>query len=211
MNRMPSPAALFAAAAVAATLVLTGCGVVPGTGTPPRVFVLSPKTTYSPDLPKADWQLTVDLPVAEAGLNNQRIALQRNALTLEYYADANWVDTAPAMVQRLLVESFENTGKIVAVGRQSVLLRSDFNLLVDLREFQAEYNGDGPPKVHVRLNGKLVRMPQRTIIGAMTAEFVEPAKGTDLNSVVDAFDEALGKTMKRLVEWTIRTASKAEP
>jgi ABC-type uncharacterized transport system auxiliary subunit len=32
-----------------------------------------------------------------------------------------------------------------------------------------------------------------------------------MDSIVNAFDEALGKTMKRLVEWTIRTAQKAEP
>jgi len=208
MKRMRSPARTIGAVLVAAAL-LAGCGVVPGTGTPPRVFVLSPKTTYSPDLPKVAWQLTVDMPVAVSGLDNQRIALQRNALTLEYYADANWVDTAPSMVQRLLVESFENTGKIVAVGRQSVLLRSDFNLLVDLREFQAEYRGSGPPRVHVRLNGKLVRMPQRAIIGTMTADHFEQATGTDMDSVVNAFDEALGKAMKRIVEWTIWTAEGA--
>lgn len=208
MKRIVSPARRIGAVIVAAAL-LAGCGIVPGSGTPPRVFVLSPKSTYSPDLPKATWQLTVDMPVAEAGLNTQRIALQRNALTLEYYADANWVDTAPAMVQRLLVESFENTGKIVAVGRQSVLLRSDFNLLVDLREFQAEYRDGAAPRVHVRLNGKLVRMPQRAIIGTMTAENLEQAQGTDMDAVVHAFDEALGKAMKRLVEWTIWTAQAA--
>ena len=34
----------------------------------------------------------------------------------------------------------------------------------DLQEFQAEYLGEGPPRVRVRLNAKLVRMPQRTIV-----------------------------------------------
>ena len=90
-----------------------------------------------------------------------------------------------------------------------MLLRSDFNLLVDLREFQAEYRDGGAPRVHVRLNGKLVRMPQRAIIGTMTAENFEQAQGTDMDAVVHAFDEALGKAMKRLVEWTIWTAQAA--
>ena len=68
------------------------------------------------------------------------------------------------MILRLLVECSENTGKIVSIGRQSVTLRADYSLLTDLREFQAEYLGEGPPRGRVRLNAKLVRMPQRTIV-----------------------------------------------
>ena len=48
-----------------------------------------------------------------------RIALHRASVELEYYARANWTDLAPAMIQTLVVESFENSGKIVAVGRFS--------------------------------------------------------------------------------------------
>ena len=52
------------------------------------------------------------------------------------------------MIQTLLIESFENTGKIIAVGRQSLGLRSDFNLKLEVREFQAEYfPKDAAPRV----------------------------------------------------------------
>jgi cholesterol transport system auxiliary component len=85
-------------------------------------------------------------------------------------------------------------------------LRSDYTLITDLREFQAEYEGSaGPPNVRVRLNAKLVKMPDRVIVGAMNSEYVERAKGTDLPAIVGAFDEALGKSLKRIVEWTLRT------
>ncbi len=188
---------------------LAGCtgSLLPGaTSEPPQLFVLSPKTTFSTDLPRVDWQLTIDVPNAQAGLNTARIALRRSPISLEYYARANWTDTAPMMVQTLLVESFENSGRIVSVGRQSVTLRADFSLLTDLREFQAEYNAGGPPKIRVRINAKLVQMPQRIIIGAFTVERVQPAAGTDLDSVVSAFDVALGKTLKRIVEWSLKKA-----
>lgn len=198
-------------AAIAVALAVASCGVLPGTGEPPQIFVLTAKSSFAPDLPRVDWQLTIDLPVAEAGLNSARIALQRSRVTLEYYANANWVDTAPAMIQKLLVESFENTGKIVSVGRQSVALRSDYSLLIELREFQAEYMDGGRPTAHVRMNAKLVKMPQRTIIATFTAEHFEPAAAGDLASVVMAFDEALGKVMRRVVEWTFRAATGALP
>jgi cholesterol transport system auxiliary component len=175
-----------------------------------RLFNLSPKNTFASDLPTADWQLTVAIPVAQAALNNTRIALQRQPLTLEYYSYANWTDTAPIMIQTLLVESFANSGRIVSVGRQSANLRADFNLLTELREFQAEYRGASVPTAHVRVTAKLIRMPERTIISSDSFEFRDKASGTDLTAVVAAFDHALGKTLKRIVEWTLREGSKAE-
>lgn len=195
-----------AALAVAASVALAGCAgnFLPGARTePPKLYVLTPKSTFAPGLAKVRWQLTIDVPIAEAGLNTARIALRRTPITIEYYERANWIDTAPIMVQTLLVESFENSGRIVGVGRQSTAIRADFILVTDLREFQAEYHLGAMPQARVRLNAKLIRMPERVIVGATTIERLHEAAGTDLESVVEAFDVALGKTMKRIVEWAL--------
>lgn len=193
-----------AALALAGLLALGGCQL-PGTGEPPNLYTLSPKNTFATDLPKVDWQLIVETPIAAAGLNTSRIALQRSPVTLEYYANANWTDIAPLMVQTLLIESFENTGKIVAVSRESTTLRADYLLKTELREFQAEYDGSGPPRARVRINAKLARMPDRSIIGSYTVERQEPAASGDLSAIAVAFDEALGAAMRRVVEWTLTT------
>ena len=184
----------------------SACSVLPTIQPPPRLFVLSPKSTFSADLPKVNWQLTVEAPIAAAGLNTARIALRQSPVSLEYFERANWIDTAPIMVQTLIVESFENSNRIVAVARQSVSLRADYSLLSDLREFQADYDGQSTPLIRVRLSAKLVKMPQRTIIATLTAEHTARANGTDLESVVWAFDAALGKSIKRIVEWALTTA-----
>jgi cholesterol transport system auxiliary component len=197
-----------AALAVAASIGLAGCAgdFLPGARTEPsKLYVLTPKSTFAPNLAKVAWQLTIDVPIAEAGLNTARIALRRTPITLEYYERANWIDTAPIMVQTLLVESFENSGRIVGVGRQSTAIRADFILVTDLREFQAEYHLGAMPQARVRLNAKMIRMPERVIVGATTIERLHEAAGTDLVSVVEAFDVALGKTMKRIVEWALTT------
>jgi cholesterol transport system auxiliary component len=195
----------------AIALAVAGCSaVLPGSGEPARMYTLTPKTTFSPDLPRADWQLTVDQPISEAGLNTTRIALRHSPVTLEYFARAEWVDKAPVVVQKLLVESFEATGKIVAVARQSVSLRSDYNLLCELREFQAEYDGGGPPSAHVRLIVKLVKMPDRVIVGSYSADFTERAASGEMERIVEAFDVALGKALKRIVEWTLMTAAEVQ-
>lgn len=192
-----------------ALATLSGCGgsILSGiTAEPPQLYILTPKSTFSKNLPNVKWQLTIDKPIAQAGLATSRIALRQSPISLEYYARANWIDTAPLMVQTLLVESFENSNSIVSVGRQSVTLRADYSLLTELREFQAEYNGPGAPKTRVRINAKLVKMPQRIIIGTMTVERVQAAASGDMKDVVQAFDTALGKALKRVVEWTLVTA-----
>ena len=192
-------------AAGLALIPLSACtGLLPGTGEPLKLYTLTPKTTYPEGLPAVEWQLVVETPVAPAGINTNRIALAHSPLTLDYYAGASWTDSAPAMVQTLLVESFENTGRILAVGRESVGLRPDFVLKLELREFQAEYRSpETPPLVHVRIIGKLVRMPVREIVATHMAEESVAASANTLDAVVTAFDAALGPVLKDLVIWAL--------
>ncbi len=208
---LPRVAALALAVALASSI--GGCSL-PGSGDPAQLYVLSPKNTFAADLPKVEWQLAVEVPIAAAGYNTARIALQRTPLTLDYFADAAWSDVAPAMIQTLIVESFENVGRIVGVSRESVTLRPDYVLRTELREFQAEYFGpDGAriPTVRVRVVALLIRMPDRAIVASQSFERTERAAGPDMKAISTAFDEALGGVLKRLVEWTLRAAPPERP
>ena len=208
MSAMRMPSAVLWLAVLS---MLLGACALPGGGEPPNLYTLTPKSTFSPDVPRVDWQLIVETPVAAAGLNTSRIALQRSPVTLEYYANANWTDVAPLMVQTLLIESFENSGKIVAVSRESTTLRADYMLKTELREFQAEYDGSGPPRARVRVNAKLTRMPDRAIIASHTVERMVRAERSDLPSIALAFDEALGGAMRRIVEWALAAPGSPAP
>lgn len=196
--------------AIALLAAAAGC-TLPGGGEPPQLYTLTPKSTFDPNLPSVQWQLVVERPVAAAGINTQRIALQRSPVTLDYFARASWTDQAPALVQTLLIESFENTGKIRAVSRESTQVRPDYILQTELREFQAENEVTGKmPTAHVRLNGKLIRMPDRTIIGSYTADRRAAATRGDIEGIVLAFDEALGRAMKEIVEWALKAPGTTE-
>ena len=191
-------------AALLCTLLLAGCAnVIPGRGVPPKLFSLSPKSTYSAGLPTVNWQLVVEVPITAETLDTARIALSRDRYTLDFYGNARWAERAPMMIQTLLVESFENTEKIVAVARQATDLRADYVLKTDLREFQAELSGDGRPTVRVRINAKLVKMPERIIIASFKSERAVEAESSNLIDVVRAFDTSLGKVLKQVVEWAL--------
>lgn len=184
---------------------LGGCEILPKVGEPVDLYTLTPKTSFANGLPKVNWQLIVELPIAAAGLDTARIALQHTPYTLEYYARAAWTDNAPAMVQTLIIESFESTGSILAVGREAIGLRPDFILKTDLREFQAIYYDDQTPgpTILVRMNAKLVEMPERRIVSSNTFESRTPAASDGFKDIIQAFDEGLGHVVKKIVVSTL--------
>jgi cholesterol transport system auxiliary component len=192
--------------AALAPAALTGCATLNPTA--PSLYTLTPRAALDSALPRVDWQLLVEAPAAAAGIDTPRIALARTPTSLDYFADVSWADRVPNMVQGLIVQSFEDSGRIVSVGRDTVGLRSDFVLKSELRDFQAEYGTAGaamPDRVHVRLSAKLVAMPRRTIEAGETFEAVVPVRGRAFTDVIAAFDEALGRVTGGLVGWALRS------
>lgn len=208
----------FLAFLVALGAITAGCVELPGSKTKaPRLYVLTPKSTFDKKLPVVQWQLLVDTPVAPAGLSTARIAMQDSPYELRYFQHANWTDFAPQMVQALVIESFENSNRIVSVGREQIGMRSDFQLKSELREFQAEYGRrmppdtttlgpkEPPPWARVRINVKLVKMPQREIVATQTFERRVRARANKMADIIEAFDTALGKVLKSMVSWTLKS------
>ncbi len=207
--------------AAAVALSLTGCAElaqIGGVATAPDLYSLTPKSTFAGDLPKVDAQVVIEAPTADASVNTDRIAIKPNALQVKYFAGARWVDRAPLVVQRLMVESFENTGAVSSVSQSSVGLRNDFTVITDLREFQGELQAGAPAEgpdakpvlARVRLNVKIIQEPQGIIIGSHSFPAAVEATEPGMLAVARAFDEALGRSMRDAVEWTIRIIDTAE-
>lgn len=192
-------------------LALAGCeSLLPGSGPSPRLYRLTPKSTFATGGDPVDWQLLVETPYASASLNTVRIGLMSAATRFDYYARANWTDRAPLMVQTLVVESFENSGRIVAVGRETVGLRPDFVLKIELREFQAEaYRASGQHEPRVGFSVKLVEMPNRLIVASTVIERKGSADPNELSAIIQAWDDALGSALKELVGWTLAAGEAA--
>jgi cholesterol transport system auxiliary component len=206
MRLSPFPASLRAALALAAAFAASACqGLIPGASRdPPRLYELTPKSTFDPTLPRVRSQLVVEAPESASGLQTSRIAVKQKPTTLDYYARSEWTDLAPRLVQTKLIESFENSGKIVSVGREGSGLRSDYILKSELRHFEAQLYDSEKPLIRVVVNVKLVRMPAREIVANRSFERTSKVDAADIDKLVEGFDEALGGVLKRIVEWSIR-------
>jgi len=200
----------WAACGVAAVL-LAGCELIKAAEEPTDLYTITPKSTFDPNMPAVYWQLAVDVPVAAANVNTGRIAIAMSPTSSDYYSKTAWTDRAPVMVQTRIVDSFENSKKIVAVARESIGLRANYVLQTDLRNFEAMYFYGKPPIVKVRIVAKMVRLPDRQIIGTATFERCVRARADKVPKVVEAFDQALGSVMKRLVAWSLKTPPSRVP
>ena len=188
----------------ALALAPAGCtSLLPQGSAPPKLYTLTPATDFAPDAKHVAWQLLVDVPASAVALDSDRIALSRSATTIDYFADAAWTDRAPLLVQSLLVQSFENSGRITAISRESLALRADYILRPELRHFEAEYAGGAVPSAHVQIGAKLVKMPERTIVAQQRVDTRAPARENQVSAIVEAFDTALREAMRKLVDWAL--------
>ena len=179
---------------------------------PTDLYTVTPKSTFDPDLPAVYWQLAVEAPVAAASLNTGRIAIAMTPTSTDYYAKVAWTDRAPLMVQTRIVDSLqEATRKIVAVVAR--VDRAACQLPAAARP--AQFRGDvllrpaaDRAGAHHRQAGAHARSPDHRVA---SFERCVRARADKVPKVIEAFDQALGSVMKRLVSWTLRTPPPQPP
>jgi cholesterol transport system auxiliary component len=181
----------------------TGCGLL--SEVPKRqLYRVNPTVSFAAALPHVAAQLLVAVPNAPAGLDTARIALSRSPVSLDYFADAEWTDRVPLLVQSAIVDGFEGSKVVPAVGRDSAGLRADFIIETDIRDFSAVYDSPGgSPRVSVAINVKLIKIPERRIIAQTSTARRQPAAANAVPEIVRAFDVALGAVVEEVVRWAV--------
>jgi cholesterol transport system auxiliary component len=176
---------------------------------PPELYVLHPAFGPLPDTPLIRQQLVVAIPVASEALDTARIALERAPNTMDYYAHAQWTDRLPLLVQALLVEAFEKSGGIAAVGRETEGIRADVVLETEIRHFEAYYAvPDTAPEIHVALMARLVGALHREVIGVSEVTRSARAAANDMPNITAAFAAAAGDALREIVRWALPTLPK---
>jgi len=196
----------------AATLALNACGIDKLIGPPeaPQIYVLRPAAGDIQG-PRVSWALGVDRPDAANDVDTDRIAISRSANTQDYYANASWPDKLPSVVQDLLVQAFEKSGRIDQVATDAAGVHTDYILQTDIRTFEAHYAlPDGPPTGVVAIEARLISRNDHSIVARTLVEEQALATQNSVDAAVDAFDRALGNATTRLVNWTLGAVPSSE-
>jgi cholesterol transport system auxiliary component len=205
MNRTLHP--LRSATIAFAVLAAAGCAKL-FTEAPRPLFRVSAPLDVAANLPHTNAQIVVDAPYAPEGLELRRIAIVRASNGLDYLADGDWADRTPDMVRAVLVEAFENSKAVAAVGPDTLDLRADFEIDGDLRHFEAVYDSpaatsNAAPTVWVALAVKLVKIPEHKILAQTLISARELAAANATPQIVAAFNTAMGSVAKQVVAWTL--------
>lgn len=192
--------------AALAPLLLAACGGLFPAPPERQLYRLGPSFAFPATLPHADIQLAIATPSATSGLDTRRVALANSSESLDYFADAEWVDSVPLLTRAALVEGFEASGAVAAVEPAALGLTADFVLETAIRDFEAVYAGaNRPPRVKVALDLKLVAFPQRRIVAGTVISGEADAAGNAVPAIVTAFNVALGRAVEQAVGWTLTT------
>lgn len=193
-------------ALLAAALMLTGCSdILPKPAPPPALYRLTAAGDFPSRTALAPIQLQIEVPNAEAALDTTRIALSRSATTLDYFADAAWTDRLPLVLQAQLLASFQNAHRLVAIAGASSAARSDAVLIIELRHFEAQYGGSGPPQWRIELNADLISANDRKVIATRLFTGSAAVPQNNMTAIVDGADQAWRGVATQIVNWAADT------
>jgi cholesterol transport system auxiliary component len=166
-----------------------------------QVYVLRPSwSAPAASLPASAGvgSVQVTLPLAAAGLSSDSIVVLRPGERLDYYGAARWAGAAPAMLQTLAIDALRASKRFSLVESDAGPFATDYVLSLELRHFEAEYTGAGPPTVHVALMCTLGRRTDRDVIASFDADSSVTADADRMQSVVAAFEQATGDALSQL-------------
>ncbi len=148
--------------------------------------------------------LVIETPAAGGALDTDRIMIRPGPLQAQYLPGARWTDTAPVMLQNLMLRAFEDTNALRYVGRRPLGGTGDYVLISELTDFQAELDATGQGvTTRLRMTVRLVREADASIIGSRTIQTVAQAASTDTLAVVQSFDQATAAALQDLTGWAL--------
>ncbi len=141
-------------------------------------------------------ELSIAMPTAISLIDSPRIVV-RTGPDHAYLKGAQWANRLPALLQTRLIESFEKSHRLAAVGGPG--LAAKYTLVTDIRRFEADVtHGVAVVEFYVQLVGAG---------GQITAsqDFVgeAPSPHDDGATVSAALDQALAKVLRQIVTWTV--------
>ena len=187
--------------------MLAGCGSLLGPKDTPTIYAPQIAATADPAWPTVTWPLGTVRPTSARILDGTRIAVSPVPGELQVYKSALWARTPPEMLEETVLRLLEDSGKIPAVARQGSGIGAEFRLVMDIRHFEADYAGGSTPSAVIEVNAKLMHMPDQSVAGSRTFRQVQPATGTEVGRVAEAFGQALGTISREVAGWTLSTGN----
>lgn len=181
-------------------IALSGC-IVGGSTAPNAIFDLS--APANPDVRyRSNAQILIPKPRAIQALNTANIAVVSDGNEISYFPKVVWSDELPNLVQANLVETFENSGRIKAVGLPGEGLLINYQISTEIRAFQLDVNGGR--RAIVAIAAKIINDRNGRAVATQTfrAEVVVPSDQPA--AAVLGMNSAANAVFTDMAEWVLR-------
>lgn len=142
--------------------------------------------------------LSIAEPTAPAILASNRIAIRRAANDYVYLAGAQWSGVLTQMVQRRIMESFENAHLFRAVATTGTA--SDYILAADIRRFEID---SGSSQAVVEIAVRLVAARTGKTLKGTIVSGSAPAPTTGAAGITAAIDAAFGQAADKMLTFAV--------
>ena len=164
--------------------------------------LVAPKVSTLTAPRAAKFQLVINEPGAVRSLENDRIMV-RDGAKVAYYKGAAWTDRLPRLMQARMVEAFQNTGLVQAVGSRSDRLNADFELSTQVQAFQVEVN-QGSADAYANLYVKVIDGDNGRMVASRGFEARVSTSPKDVDQMVVSLNQAFDQVLREVVPWVAK-------
>lgn len=172
---------------------------------PPQTFDLNPPNRATAGSRIANIQVLVPEPTTNSTLDSERIVVMPSSQTVEYLGGSQWSDRLPRLVQLQLVQTFQNSGRVAAVGLPGQGLAIDYQVVIEIRHFEISY-ASGSPVANIELAVKALNDKNGIVRATRVFKSTEPVSGQGSGQFVAALNTAFDRLSVELVEWFVRSS-----
>ncbi len=144
-------------------------------------------------------QLVVMEPAATAPYDSDRLVVTAEPGSVAYLKGAQWAEQLPGLLQSRIVQTFDNSRLLRAVGRPGDRLVSTVSLNTEIRRFDIDVASG---QAIVELSAKIIRDANGRILGARVITARVPGSAADGKAAAYALDQALDRVLRELVSWS---------
>lgn len=180
---------LSLAVSLTACLLMGACfgGLKNGVPAPVNYRINAPKLATGSQV-AAD--VLVSVQSTAPGLDGTGIAGRWPGSRIDYLAGARWPVRTPALIESALIEALQDSARLRSVQGDFGRFRTTHTLTLEVRRFEADYTGGGPPVAQVAFAVTLGRQSDRSVVAAFTVAAEQQASENRVSSVVAALDAA---------------------
>jgi len=163
----------------------------------PVIYDLTAPTQFTAIAKPRQTQLTVAEPTALIMFETRKFLVRPNPSDDPTFANAEWSDNIPKLLQAKIVQAFENVGLSQSVSRPTEGLTADKQLAIDIRKFHISVSPE--PMAEIEFVAKILsdgRVAEAKVFRASV-----PVSDMKAPLAAAALDMAFSECAIALVEW----------